>query len=546
MYRLISCLLFFLLLAPALAGQKEQKEQTPVLRVTTRMVQVNVVVHDNKGQPVTSLTRDDFVLLEDGKEQPITQFSVEEDKPPSPSAEGLPAGMYTNRPSHRAGSLNSVTVILLDAVNTRLHDSFYAKEQVIKFLGQLQPEDRVALYAFVPGSVNVLHDFTRDASALLAALRRNSPKGRRDHPGEEPGGDGNTALDGLDEWSREAERRYTNFQTTSRVLETTSALEAIANHLSRLPGRKNLIWVSGSFPLSIGEDALPTRYSMSPERRTFWREVDRAARAVSNANVAIYPVDARGLIGAFGPNPGAFAATRVQPGRASPFPGAPLSTFDSMKVLAQRTGGRAFYNRNDIGGAIRRAIEDSRVTYVLGYYPTHGKWDGKFHQIKVKAKPKGLELRHRNGYFAHEDVSREESDRKDLLFSAARSPLDATTLGITVRLTELPQAAGPRIRLDLEVERREITFARESDKWVGTLDLFFSLRSPEGRGISGIHQTLNMRLSQENYDQITKYGINLNRELELPASATQLRIVVRDVPSGATGSLGVPLPGAGK
>ncbi len=541
--RLVALFLGLCLAAHPCSSQNPRKQDSdlPVLRVSTRLVQVKVIVQDRKGQPATGLTQDDFLLLEDGKPQPIAMFSMEEDRTTAAAGTPFPPDTYSNRIERRAGARNSVTVILLDAINTRFADSVYAKNQVVKFLSQLQSQDRVALYALVAGSVRIIHDFTSDASGLLRMLDRFKATGDfidRTQTGAVP----ETGIADLDEWLREASQRMDNFYTNSRVLETTSALEVIANHLARLPGRKNLIWVSGSFPLTIGEDALPTRYSLSPERRTYWREVERAARAVSDANMAIYPVDARGLIGAFGPNPGSFNPRPILGRQINPFPGAPLSAFDSMQVLAQRTGGRAFYNSNDIQGAIREAIDDSRVTYVLGYYPSHGKWDGKFHQIKVKLKTKGNKVRHRTGYFAHEDAPKDETTRKDLVLVAARSPLDATTLGVVVRVEQLPADGKRRVKLILAVDRREITLNEQDRRWVGTLDLLFSQRSPEGLGLFGEHQTLQMNLTQESYEQLIREGITLTRHLHLTPGATQLRVVVRDVPSGAIGSVSIPLP----
>ena len=125
--------------------------------------------------------------------------------------------------------------------------------------------------------------------------------------------------------------------------------------------------------------------SAPPDRETFKDQIDAAARALNDANVAVYPVDARGL------NP---------PPKGAP----PQGDFDTMNEIADRTGGRAFYNTNDIAGSVREAIDDSRVTYVLGYYPDHGEWNGKFREIKIKVNRPGVEVRYRRGYFAVTDA----------------------------------------------------------------------------------------------------------------------------------------------
>src|SRR5262249_3691066 len=143
------------------------KKEPPILRVSTRLVQVNALVEDKSGNPVADLTREDFILTEKGQPQTISLFSMESSRPPE-TAKPLPPNTFTNRSEYRAGTPPSVTAVLLDGLNTRFQDQAYAKTQIIKFLEQLQPHDRVALYA-LGTRLRVLHDFTSDAAPLLRA-----------------------------------------------------------------------------------------------------------------------------------------------------------------------------------------------------------------------------------------------------------------------------------------------------------------------------------------------------------------------------------------
>src|SRR5580700_8305683 len=145
--------------------------QTPTIRVDTRLVELNVIVRDQNNRPVEGLTKADFTIFDRNKEQKIALFSVSSvHKPVKPSAP-LPAGIYTNRPEQRVESPTTVTVVLLDAVNTRIEDQGYAKEQFVKFLSQIRPEDRVAVYA-LGNQLRVLQDFTGDSKALLNSIAR--------------------------------------------------------------------------------------------------------------------------------------------------------------------------------------------------------------------------------------------------------------------------------------------------------------------------------------------------------------------------------------
>src|SRR5215471_14251447 len=165
---------------PQPVQEQQGNLEAPVIRVTTRLVQVNVVVHNKKGEPVRDLAKEDFVLFDKGQEQKILFFSKEstEALPANlpPLAPGIISNRYTNFTSggekHLAPLPTSLTVVLLDGLNTAFTDQHYAKEALIKFLNQLQPGDRVAIYTLTNG-LRVLHDFTSDTSSLLTALSKH-------------------------------------------------------------------------------------------------------------------------------------------------------------------------------------------------------------------------------------------------------------------------------------------------------------------------------------------------------------------------------------
>ena len=533
-------------------AQPQAKQEPPVVRVTTRLVQVNVIVQDRKGEPVTDLTRDDFTLLDQGQPQIVSTFSVESLRT-LPTAQPAPPNVFSNRFEQKTHTPTSVTVILLDGLNTRFEDMAYARAQIIKFLGQLQPQDRVALYTLTT-RLTVLHDFTSDATSLLRALERSKghvsaelAASERELAASEPEPANPMGIDALDEFLKAANQRMADFYTINRVGRTAGTIEDIANHLARLPGRKNLVWVSGSFPFSIGLDTPFTPETTSQERRTFSEEIERAARALNNANMAIYPVDARGLMGpSFTTRAPAFRPGQQGPGlRRNPVGPIGLSpdraNIDTMNILADRTGGRAFYNTNDIQGSVRRAIEDSRVTYVLGFYPTHGNWDAKFREIKVQVKRPGLHLRYRRGYLALPEATFDSKKREVLMRAAVDSPLDDTSLGLEARLHVVDVPGAMTLKTELLVYSRDLTLVAQGDRWAGTVDVLFVQRGTDGKELAGELKTLNLNLVRKTYDEIMKKGLGLTRTLPLAPGAAQLRVVVRDVGSGSIGSLTIPL-----
>lgn len=524
-------------------------QQPPAVRVTARLVEINVIVHDKKGQPVADLTRDDFVLLDQGQPQTISRFEIVKNEAPTAPPPTLPPNTFTNRYDQRRGVPPSVSVILLDGLNTRFEDQAYAKQQVIKFLSQLRPQDHVGLYALGSRLV-LLHDFTTDASSLLAALGRYrgraSPELSASEP-EEPDTGIATKDFALDDALSQALQPMQAFYTTyQRVLPTLQAFRDIANRLAGLPGRKSLIWVSGSFPITIGYDQLPTPDGPPIDQRNYNDDIDRAARLLNDANIAIYPVDARGLMPS-----NVSAANRRSPlqspraRRMIAGPAAALhadpNLIDTMQALADRTGGRAFYNTNDLQGAIRRAIEDSEVTYLLGYYPDHGTWDGRFRQLKVEVKRPGVNLRYRRGYFALPDAPPSDQQRHEELSAAVSSPVDATVIPVTVHI-EKPEVPGTNsLSAQLNIDPGALHLRPENHRWVGTLELVWVESDDEGKVIKALEQTLHVAMLPQTYEQAQREGMQFTKELEIYPGATRLRIIVRDDASSALGSVTIPL-----
>lgn len=506
----------------------------------THLVEVNVVVQDKKGNPVTDLTKEDFELVDQGKPQAISVFSMESTHILPASTSPPVPNVYSNRFDQQSGLPTSITVILIDALNTHIIDMNYARAQLTKYLKQIQPQDRVALYGLTD-RLKVLHEFTNDATSLIAALNRapgvETPQMSASDP--DPS---NTGDDDLDGFLDTANQQLSDFMTVNRATTTAKALEAIADHISRLPGRKNLIWISGGFPLDFGMDEMDI--NSTQDARSFNEDIERAARALNDANVAIYPVDARGLIGM----PSAMSASSRGPafknGRPTALPSISpnLKIFDTMNILAERTGGRAYYNSNDIQGAIRRAIDDSRVTYVLGFYPDHGQWNGKFHEIKVKLKRPDTNIRYRRGYYALADEApADEQKRSALLRDALSVPLDSSSLGLTVDTKPVDVPGAETLKITSTVEARDIVFNPQGNLLAGAVDLYFIQMGDKNKVIAGEKREITATIPQEEYQRIIQSGLSLPTDIRISPGARFLRVFARDAGSGSTGSVTIPL-----
>lgn len=149
-----------------------QGQRPPVIRTTTRLVQLNVVALGKHGRPVRDLSQDDFEVL-DGREQRLSHFSVSSTAPTN--TRSLPSPLVlTNRPGQPGETLETVTIVLVDEFQQNLQAIQSARLRVLKFLRTLQPGQRVALYALRSEGMVVIHDLTDDSTALTAAARSGS------------------------------------------------------------------------------------------------------------------------------------------------------------------------------------------------------------------------------------------------------------------------------------------------------------------------------------------------------------------------------------
>jgi VWFA-related protein len=531
-----------------LAGLIANAQSTPpvaqaplVLKSTTRLVQVSVIV-TKKGEPFAGLKKEDFTVLDNGKPQQVGLFSMESSGKLPAAPKPLPPNTYTNRLEQKASSPSGITIILLDSLNSRFEDRAYTRNQIVKYLKTIQPEDRIGLYTLGRG-IRVLHDYTADSSELLAKLAKYKGENLPDLAAGEPSGMGSDALQ-LDSWLNGrggASGAEADFYTVNRVQGTLRALQFIADHLARVPGRKNLIWLSGGFPLTLGFDNIGEFMDPRREHRTFSDEITQCVRAMNNANLAIYPVDARGLM----VDPRFSAANRtIDLKTPQPPPG--RKEQDSMEELASRTGGRAYFNTNDLAKAIHDSVADTRLTYTLGYYPSDDKFDGKFHSIKIKVDQPGISLRYRKGYFDLPEQPQNEAARKVELRNASFSPLDATEIGLVAQWRPTDPAKPGFLSLVMQIEPRGISLEHQNDRWAGKLDILFVQKDEHGKQYNGQDDTLELRLTEPNYRKAITDGLIYQRQVPRAPRGKEMRVIVRDAASGAVGSLTMPFPDAAK
>ena len=394
-------------------AQQPAQPSQPVFRAGINFVRVDVIVDDKKGQNVGDLTQSDFEVLEDGKPQHIETFKlVKLDGGAVPSPDGPPRAIRTDFDEESEAAKDDVRLfgIFLDDYHVRRGTSMAARAPLARFVeNQLGPSDMVAMM-YPLESLSSLR-FTRNHDAIAKGLQQFIGRKFEYEP------------------KNQFEEQYAEYpaQTVELIRNqvSLSALKGLIIHMGSLKeGRKALILVSEGFtnllppqlrspvatmpglgnpaagdPMAGVGDPLEdrARFFSSMDLETDLREVYDAA---NKNNVAIYAVDPRGLAGfEYDINENVSIQTDQQYLN---------STMDTLRELSDQTDGRAIVNRNDLDTGMKQIIRDSSAYYLLGYNSTQAPDDGKFHQIKVRLKRPGLQVRARRGYWA---LTAEDTER---------------------------------------------------------------------------------------------------------------------------------------
>jgi hypothetical protein len=304
--------------------------------------------------------------------------------------------------------------------------------------------------------------------------------------------------------------------------------------MAHVPGRKSLVWVTDAFPFTMGyraDDIMDWR----PLRLNFEARIKNSMKALIDANVAVHPVDTRGLFGvAMGS-----AETSTDFGQdGASIPASVMEANQSMDFVAAMTGGKTYRGRNDFDGAVSEVIEGCRVTYVLAYQPEGLEWDGKFHPIQVKVSEPRLVVRSRRGYFA--TPPDQSSTPLDQMRRALASPMEATELSIMAAV----KRSGNHWEVTLVIDTLDLALISNKGKWTGGVDMVLRQEASDGRGLDLEQLALPFKWGQGTFNERVQTGTRLVRTMKVEAGAARLRIAVRDQQSGRLGTITVPLESA--
>lgn len=567
------------------ADESQPSEAT--LRVNTRLVDVNVVALDKKGHPITNLKPQDFEVYDNGVKQDIRSFMQTTAEAAPQVSNSAPAAVPAEFSNHAPVDMqatqaqeNSV-VLLIDSSNLSFGDFTDARQQMLRFLRTVAPNERVALYAMRYHTYQVLHEPTTDHEALADQLAHWKPDGqdvanaqdeeKRNRqqietvrsPEDHLSVNGNYTMDSsTQQEALDPKLRELGSRPGPNAL---GILVEVAHHLSAVPGHKNLIWVTSDNALA---DWNKLSYNIDKGSKYIEPIALRAQEALNNAHVSVYPLDASRLeanvvtadIGRRNVEltptyqrpaliehelEGAEATAGVdtnpliqnrQFGNGSRLAASLEQDIHPIqgvfREVADATGGRTFRRSGNIIGELNAVVADGHATYMLGFSPGQ-QADDEYHLLTVKlVGHRDATLRFRSGY----QYDKEAATLKQRFAQTVWQPVDASEIGVTAKLVS--DAQGNALRVT--VAGSDLALKQQNSVWAGKLDIFLVQRDQEAlrAKVSGL--TVGLRLKPVTYQRAIKQGLTFDQRIESKQLEGSLRVVVVDVTSGRIGSVTVP------
>jgi VWFA-related protein len=528
-------------------------------RANSRLVIVDVVATDSKGNPIRDLKAEDFTVLEDGVRMQASSFTQrmaavqpKHSVPTKTSSAAAPSVVPANpAPNTRSNfvpdeAAPGINLLLLDTLNTEMAEQADGREQMIRLLGSLPPGQRIAV--FVLGTrLLMLQGVTGDSSAVVEAVKKFNPQRspylttRSDVIQQENDIARETALGtvpAIIEKLRDSFAKGGAAGLDTRVGTTLDALAQISRAVAGYPGRKNLIWVSGAFPFTVDPDFRLKEFAYEVQRN-YGPAVREVTKLLATAQIAVYPVDANGLLPTFPDSTvlGKVVAHDISGRLIEQNRRAILDPQDTMRDLAQQTGGKAFVNTNDLAAAVGQSITLGSEYYSLSYVPRNARMDGKFRHIDVKVARKGVTLAYRRGYYALADEAQvsESQLEHNVALAMERETLGSTALALQA---SVDRSAPGKLVVNYLVSPGQIS-TRDDNGRIRDLaiDFFVVGWDDKGRETGRRIETVRVPPEAVHAGNIEHAGVTKRVELEMKPGTTQVRVGVMDRHTGRIGTV---------
>lgn len=589
---------WLMMLAVVGAGAQDRPAAPPAqgepytLTLGTNLVVVDVTVRDKHGRPVTGLKQSDFELRESGKAQEIKRFeehTAADQAGAKVSKIQLPPGDFTNLVRTPEGA--SLNVILIDRLNTALSDQAFLTDQLMQYAKQAPAGVETAVFGLTDKLV-LLQGFSSDAGMLLATLRAAQNPTHPSLREAVPGQSGATSLT-VDSRMMEEIAFLSPYQASQikafeaqsmsdlnldRAMMTLQALHQLGRVLANIPGRKNLIWLSGEFPAQFfpGDDDAKLPYTQFAGLQD---EFEDTINLLTRSRVVVFPVDAQGLRTSSFDNAAYSNPSYAQRDNSAGYVSDENTESQTragehlaMGKMADDTGGTAYFNTNDLTRVTQEAVTDGADFYTLTYSPaeqTEG--NGIYRRISVKVDGKQYRLSYRRGYYVKPRLNPD----KTLLASAtqAKEPMSSLQRAlmpgspeprqIAMRIHVGPATAGEedsvavgnqpnatkmhkpfkKYQVIFAASPRDVTFVHGGDKlYHATLDFVTCIYDSAGTLVNVQSSTIQTNYDAQGMREIWARGIPFEQRISVPAQGEYfLRAAVRDATTSAVGAIELPV-----
>jgi len=522
------------------APQPAAPQQPPItFRAEINYVEVDARVLDAQGKFIPGLTAADFQVLEDGKPQQVTAFSFV-----NIPVERIERPLFASRPiepdvrTNLQAADGRIYLIVLDDLHTHPLRSARTKLAARRFIEKYIGSNDMAAVVYTGGRSDASQDFTTNQRLLLQAVDKFMGQKLR-----------SSTMNKIDDYFRNAGtpnagEKPGDLDDKERGYHARNALQTIRNlseYLGNIRGRrKALVMFSEGIDYNINNVFENTEATVVMDAT---REVIAAA---TRANVAVYGVDPRGLATA------GDDMIQIQSfpednslglGAGAMFNEVRLGQ-DSLRVLSEETGGFAAVNQNDFATAFQRIVDDNSAYYVMGYYSTNDRRDGRFRKIEVKLNNKpGLVVRARKGYVAPRGRAPEAkpttaNSASPELRDAIESPLPlpGLPLGMTAVVFKGPAPKGSVVISTL-VNGSSLPFSEEAGAFKNDLEVMTMATDEKGKTTYGDRNTVNLSMKPETANRVKATGFRVIQSLDLAPGRYQLRVAVREGNTRKAGSV---------
>ena len=527
--------------APAPPPQAQQPaQQTPVdqppvtFRVEVNYVEVDALVTDADGKPIANLTKDDFELFEDGKKQDVATFAlvnipIERAERPLFASGPVQPDVQTN--DHIEGR---IYLLVLDDLHTDVTRSPRVKAAATRFIENNFGTNDLAAVVFT-GRSGDGQDFTNNPRLLVNAINKFSGRklrsatltrieGARVDPATQqlaPGDD----IDQID-------RAF-------RARQMANNVRKLAEFMAGVHGRRKSMLLIGE---GVDYDIYEAVGQLGSTASSVLLDTHDAIAAATRGNVTIYTIDPRGLMNAEGDL--IEVAGTVGDADSRSIANEMRLSQDSLRVLADSTGGFAAVNRNDLNGAFDRIVSENSSYYMLGFYSTNDRRNGRYRKLEVRVKRPGLRVRNRTGYYeargrapSQPNASNSPTALPVAVTEALGSPLPMS--GVPMKVFAAPykgQAPNAAVALVFEIDIRNFDFVQNGGTFNEQVDVAFTSVNTQGKVFPGERQTATLTLKPDTYERAKARGLRVLSQANLPPGRYQIRVAAGNK-SGKAGSV---------